>query len=150
MENKTTQQRIWSLDRFSGEPKNEPRIDTTVGWGTVQESKRNWRFRTKWKQRTSLGDHQMNKRSIFNKRVAEYGDLESDEPCTCRPMAWFQDCFPSAWSLLGFNDDDWRLDRIHLLYRAILESLCSEKPPVSRFNYAGAPVLSKVLKMVLE
>ncbi|KAL5649173.1 hypothetical protein ACJX0J_039982, partial [Zea mays] len=62
---------IWktdNLDRFSGEPKNEPRIDTTVGWGTVQESKRNWRFRTKWKQRTSLGDHQMNKRSIFNKR----------------------------------------------------------------------------------
>lgn len=83
MENKTTHQRISSLDRFSGEPKTEPRIDTTVGWGTVQESKRNWRFRTKWKGRTNLGDHQMNKCSIFNNRVAEYGDLASDEPCTC-------------------------------------------------------------------
>lgn len=51
------QHRIPSLDRFSGQS-NEARTDTT----TEQESKR---FRTKWKERTNHGDHQMNKHSIF-------------------------------------------------------------------------------------
>jgi len=59
------------------------------------------------------------------------------------PWLGFRICFPSASSLLlGFNDD-WRLDRIRL-YSAVLKFLRTEKPPVSEFNYGGAPVLGKV------
>lgn len=60
------------------------------------------------------------------------------------PWLGFRICFPLAWSkLLGFNDD-WRLDRIRL-YSAVLKFLrTSEKPPVSKCNYGGAPVVGKV------
>ena len=65
------------------------------------------------------------------------------------PWLGFRICF-LLWPRLFFSvlTMTGDLDRI-CLYSAVLKFLRSEKPPVSKLNYGGAPVLGKFRRQIL-